>query len=1054
MKKLLLLIILIVPQLLKAGTTVVHVDIEGWGIITDSKGDPANTRGAFFWNGTKWVTNETAAHTYFTDLRTGKRLLEYNVTNVSDRTISSPVFDTLSYHIIRQNYQYSYPAKQGGAYQYEAVEYLIGDTTAKKVVIRSRGTGNGIENSYFDIFVEVVPNEVTAIRNDPQWFTYPVGMSMEEALEQTSPTQYLTGTLPTTDGYYFMDQNGGSDMGGLSYNFHTGPLTGNPNTADLSPSYSIDFMVKFMTGIGGNLIELLFQPELISETYIQPLPTVLTDSVGNINCNTATAFGNLISIGGSTVSERGFVYSKTSNPTTSNGIKVTSGLGTGLFSATLNRLAPNTIYHVRAFAINSAGTTYGADRSFKTDAIHIDSEDGGIITDIHGDTINTRGAIFWDGKKWVTNNSWNHMFYTSLRTGQRVKEYNKINISDRTLSSSVFDSLSYHITRQNYQYTHPAKNGGSYKYEGVEYIISDTTDRKVVIRSRGTGNGIENCYFDLFVESVPNVITAIRNDPQWFNYPSGMSMEEALEQNSPTQYLFGTLPTIDGDYFMDHNGGSDMGGVTYNFHTGPLTGNPNTADLSPSYPIDFMLKFMDSNYQLEEFRFLPKLINETYTPPVIPNTLSVFPNLLNIGYLEGSYGTVMVSSNTTWEASSNQTWLKVDPNSGSGNGIITMTSDINSTIIERQAIVTIWATGVSSKTITVTQAAGAATLSVSPTTLNIATTAGSSTTFSVLSNTTWSVLSNTTWLTVNPLSFTGNGSVTISVEENPSTTERTAIVTVSVTGATSRTVTITQSSGVATLSVSPITLDYSALPGDTTIFKVTSNTTWSAFSDQLWLEINPTTGTGSGPVSVTAELNPTISERIAIVTVSANGLASKTVTITQAAGATTFLVSPTSLDIGATGGSTASISVTSNSTWLASSDQIWLTISPITEAGNSVLTLTAGANPTSLERSATITISAMGASSQTVTVKQTGWVGISDKNLVEISVYPNPFTEGFYVNSSGKTTVSVFDIRGRLILNRYISGIEFISAGKMDKGFYFIELTNDRVSIKKKLIKK
>lgn len=281
MKKLLYLIILILPQLLKAGTTVIRIDTEGWGTIQYANADTAaNIKGAMFWNGTQWVTNETAVHMFFTDLRTGKRLKDYNVVNVSDRTATSPVFDTLRYYITRQNYQYSYPAKQGGTYQYEAVEYLIGDTTAKKVIVRSRGTGNGIENCYFDIFVEVVPNQITAIRNDPLWFTYPAGMSMEEALEQTSPTQYLTGTLPTTDGYYFMDLNGGSDMGGISYNFHTGPLTGNPNTSDLGPSYPIDFMLKFMDGIG-QLQEFKFLPQLISETYISPEPRATTIVLSN-----------------------------------------------------------------------------------------------------------------------------------------------------------------------------------------------------------------------------------------------------------------------------------------------------------------------------------------------------------------------------------------------------------------------------------------------------------------------------------------------------------------------------------------------------------------------------------------------------------------------------------------------------------------------------------------------------------------------------------------------------------------------------------------------------
>jgi hypothetical protein len=83
MKKWFFLLILILPQLLKAGTTVIHVETEGWGTIQHADADTAvNTKGAMFWNGTKWVTNETAAHMFFTDIRTGKRLKEYNIINV------------------------------------------------------------------------------------------------------------------------------------------------------------------------------------------------------------------------------------------------------------------------------------------------------------------------------------------------------------------------------------------------------------------------------------------------------------------------------------------------------------------------------------------------------------------------------------------------------------------------------------------------------------------------------------------------------------------------------------------------------------------------------------------------------------------------------------------------------------------------------------------------------------------------------------------------------------------------------------------------------------
>ncbi|HNW52473.1 MAG TPA: hypothetical protein PKH79_15425, partial [Prolixibacteraceae bacterium] len=442
MKKWLFLLIIILPQLLKAGTTVIHIETEGWGTVTNVNGDTINTNGAMFWNGTKWVTNETAAHMFFTDLRTGKRLKDYNVVNVSDRTAISPVFDSLSYHITRQNYHYAYPAKQGGTYQYEAVEYLIGDTTAKKVVIRSRGTGNGTGNCYFDIFVGMAPNLVTAMRNDPQWFAYPDGMTMGEALNQNSPTQYLAGSLAATDGYYFMDVSGGSDMGGTSYNFHTGPLTGNPNTNDLGPSYPIDFMLKFTDGTG-QLQEFKFLPQLISETYVSPKPpTVSTGEILDLKTDSVLLLGNVTDDGGLASTIRGVVYSTSSQPTLESGTAVAdTAEGTGEFSVVIPGLIPNTTYFVRVYATNQGGTVYGETRRFttpvsikdiavgslpqnlavnhKTNNIYVANNIGNSVSVINGetgnndDTISVGKAPYYAGindktnKIYVPNNSGN-----------------------------------------------------------------------------------------------------------------------------------------------------------------------------------------------------------------------------------------------------------------------------------------------------------------------------------------------------------------------------------------------------------------------------------------------------------------------------------------------------------------------------------------------------------------------------------------------------------------------------------------------------------------------
>jgi hypothetical protein len=70
--------------------------------------------------------------------------------------------------------------------------------------------------------------------------------------------------------------------------------------------------------------------------------------------------------------------------------------------------------------------------------------------------------------------------------------------------------------------------------------------------------------------------------------------------------------------------------------------------------------------------------------------------------------------------------------------------------------------------------------------------------------------------------------------------------------------------------------------GKTTQVAITSSSNWTATSDQPWLTLSPSTGiTGSDTITFNAPANPTIDIRIANVTISAVGIASQTITVTQ-----------------------------------------------------------------------------------------------------------------------------------------------------------------------------
>jgi endoglucanase len=92
------------------------------------------------------------------------------------------------------------------------------------------------------------------------------------------------------------------------------------------------------------------------------------------------------------------------------------------------------------------------------------------------------------------------------------------------------------------------------------------------------------------------------------------------------------------------------------------------------------------------------------------------------------------------------------------------------------------------------------------------------------------------------------------------------------------------------LSVSSVVANLSSNANSTASVSVTSNTIWSASSNQAWLNFNPDVATtGDATLLFTATANPANTERSAVVTISATGVVSQTITITQAAGTITAI---------------------------------------------------------------------------------------------------------------------------------------------------------------------
>jgi formylglycine-generating enzyme required for sulfatase activity len=160
------------------------------------------------------------------------------------------------------------------------------------------------------------------------------------------------------------------------------------------------YVRAYITNSGGTYYgnELSFKTE---DGILQ----ITTSAASSIKANSATVSANIPEDEGAPVTERGFCISQLPNPTTDN--KISNGSGKGSFATNFTGLTAGVTYYVRAYAINSVGTSYGNEINFKTlDGVvslsttsataitSVSATSGGNITNDGGSAVTARGVCW------------------------------------------------------------------------------------------------------------------------------------------------------------------------------------------------------------------------------------------------------------------------------------------------------------------------------------------------------------------------------------------------------------------------------------------------------------------------------------------------------------------------------------------------------------------------------------------------------------------------------------------------------------------------------------
>jgi hypothetical protein len=156
----------------------------------------------------------------------------------------------------------------------------------------------------------------------------------------------------------------------------------------------------------GLLLSIVFSCKKESPKMV---PLITIAKVTNITANTAISGGEVTSDGGSTVTTLGVCWSVNQNPTILDS-KTSDGAGIGSFTSSIAGLTPGTVYNIRAYAINTVGTSYSSQLTFTTIAVapilttidvsavtSTSASCGGNITNDGGTPVTARGVC------WSTN---------------------------------------------------------------------------------------------------------------------------------------------------------------------------------------------------------------------------------------------------------------------------------------------------------------------------------------------------------------------------------------------------------------------------------------------------------------------------------------------------------------------------------------------------------------------------------------------------------------------------------------------------------------------------
>lgn len=369
-----------------------------------------------------------------------------------------------------------------------------------------------------------------------------------------------------------------------------------------------------------------------------------------------------------------------------------------------------------------------------------------------------------------------------------------------------------------------------------------------------------------------------------------------------------------------------------------------------------------------------------------PTGFILSTNKLRIPYNAGSSVNIDLKSNVAWTVSSDQSWLTVNPGSGSENSTLTLTTEENLTKSTRKGIITVSAPDCITQIVEVTQSIAPKTIDITAGGLSTALTADELSSLSSLTLTgtldardfktlrdKMPLLTDLDFTGTSILAYTGTDGTylsSISMIYPDNTIPQYAFYgkTILKSAVIPSTVTVIDNSAfqnctsLNSFSI-PSTINsfgnnaFYGCSGLTSIYSNSSYPIDLSNSYSVFYNVNKTTCTLYVPYKA----------KVPYAAINQWNAFNNIVENTQG-----FMMGSNKIKLAYTKGSTGSIDISANVNWTAISDQSWVTVSPTSGSGDGKLTFIVDQNDTTAQRYAKVTISSPDFGFQVINITQTG----------------------------------------------------------------------------------